>query len=43
MLMEWIGHSCFYLTTKDGKTIIIDPYDNTIGLKAAWSGMTAAC
>ena len=35
MLMEWIGHSCFYLTTKDGKTIIIDPYDNTIGLKVA--------
>ena len=30
MLMEWIGHSCFYLTTKDGKRLlIIDPYDNT--------------
>lgn len=33
MLIEWIGHSCFYITTKDGKTIMIDPYDNTIGLK----------
>ncbi|WP_066645356.1 MBL fold metallo-hydrolase [Christensenella timonensis] len=33
MLIEWIGHSCFYITTQDGKTIMIDPYDNTIGLK----------
>ncbi len=35
MLIEWIGHSCFYVTTQEGKTIIIDPYDHTIGLKVA--------
>ena len=33
MLIEWIGHSCFYMTTEAGKTILIDPYDNTIGLR----------
>ncbi len=33
MLIEWIGHSCFYITTQANKTIMIDPYDNTIGLK----------
>lgn len=32
MLIEWIGHSCFYLTTSAGKTIIIDPYGDKIGL-----------
>ena len=35
MLIEWIGHSCFYMTTEAGKTILIDPYDNTIGLRVA--------
>ena len=33
MLIEWIGHSCFYLTTEAGKTIIIDPYGDKIGLR----------
>ncbi|MBC5647434.1 MBL fold metallo-hydrolase [Christensenella tenuis] len=33
MLIEWIGHSCFYITTEAGKTIIIDPYEDTIGLR----------
>ena len=33
MLIEWSGHSCFYMTTEAGKTILIDPYDNTIGLR----------
>lgn len=32
MLIEYVGHSCFYLTTKEGVRIIIDPYDNSIGL-----------
>ncbi len=32
MLIEWVGHSCFYLTTEAGKTIIIDPYGDKIGL-----------
>ncbi len=34
MLIEYVGHSCFYLTTKAGVRIIIDPYDNSIGLAA---------
>ncbi|MEA4853110.1 MAG: MBL fold metallo-hydrolase [Christensenella sp.] len=38
MLIEWIGHSCFYVTTTEGKTIIIDPYDNTIGLAVPQKG-----
>ena len=33
MLIEYVGHACFYLTTEKGVRIIIDPYDNSIGLK----------
>ncbi|MEG0356278.1 MAG: MBL fold metallo-hydrolase [Christensenellaceae bacterium] len=32
MLIQWIGHSCFYLTTKENVKIAIDVYDDTIGL-----------
>lgn len=32
MRIEYIGHSCFYFVTRDGTRIIIDPYDNSIGL-----------
>ncbi len=32
MIIEYIGHSCFYLVNKEGVRTIIDPYDNTIGL-----------
>ncbi len=32
MLIKYIGHSCFCITTKNGTQILIDPYDNTIGL-----------
>ncbi len=32
MLIEYIGHACFYIVTKDGTRIIIDPYDTSIGL-----------
>lgn len=32
MIIEYVGHSCFYITNKEGVRIIIDPYDNTLGL-----------
>ncbi len=32
MVIEYVGHACFYLTNKNDVRIIIDPYDNTIGL-----------
>lgn len=31
MHIKWIGHACFLLTLKNGKKIITDPYDNTVG------------
>jgi len=27
MKLEWMGHSCFLITTEDGTRIITDPYD----------------
>jgi L-ascorbate metabolism protein UlaG (beta-lactamase superfamily) len=33
MFIKWLGHACFKLTTKDGRSIIVDPYDPSIGLK----------
>jgi L-ascorbate metabolism protein UlaG (beta-lactamase superfamily) len=33
MFIKWLGHSCFKLTLKDGRTIIIDPYDPKVGHK----------
>lgn len=33
MLIEYVGHSCFYIVNKEGQRILTDPYDNTIGLK----------
>ncbi len=32
MLLKYIGHACFYIETKNGTRIVIDPYDNSIGL-----------
>lgn len=32
MRIEYVGHSCFYLVTEDGVRIIIDPYDDSMGL-----------
>lgn len=32
MLIEYVGHSCFYITNREGVRTIIDPYDNSIGL-----------
>lgn len=31
MIIKWLGHSCFKITLKNGKNILIDPYDNTVG------------
>ena len=36
MQISWLGHSCFKIETKgngDAVTIIIDPYDDSLGLK----------
>lgn len=32
MQIQYVGHSCFFLTTDNGTRIIIDPYDDSIGL-----------
>ncbi|KUK13642.1 MAG: MBL fold metallo-hydrolase [Synergistetes bacterium] len=31
MRIEWLGHACFFIETKDGVRIITDPYDPTLG------------
>ena len=31
MIIKWFGHSCFQLTLKNGKSIVIDPYDKSTG------------
>jgi L-ascorbate metabolism protein UlaG (beta-lactamase superfamily) len=33
MYIKWLGHSCFKITLKDGRTIIVDPYDPKVGYK----------
>jgi len=33
MLIKWLGHACFKLTVKDGRTVVIDPFDPNMGLK----------
>ncbi|MDL2237112.1 MBL fold metallo-hydrolase [Christensenellaceae bacterium OttesenSCG-928-K19] len=32
MLIEYVGHACFYIVSEEGTRVIIDPYDNSIGL-----------
>lgn len=32
MRIEYIGHACFYFVTDSGVRVIIDPYDNSLGL-----------
>ena len=37
MIITWIGHSCFKIQDKtgsDGVTVVTDPYDKKVGLKA---------
>jgi L-ascorbate metabolism protein UlaG (beta-lactamase superfamily) len=31
MIIKWFGHSCFKITLKNGKSIMIDPFDETVG------------
>ena len=31
MKLQWLGHSCFRITLNNGKTLVTDPYDNTVG------------
>ena len=31
MKIQWLGHACFKLTTKNGTGIVIDPYDDKTG------------
>ncbi len=31
MVIEWLGHSCFLVTLKNGTRILFDPYDDTVG------------
>jgi L-ascorbate metabolism protein UlaG (beta-lactamase superfamily) len=31
MLIEWYGHSCFRIALENGKKIVLDPFDDTVG------------
>jgi L-ascorbate metabolism protein UlaG (beta-lactamase superfamily) len=31
MIINWLGHSCFFITNDDKTRIIIDPYDSYVG------------
>lgn len=31
MIIKWLGHSCFQIKLADGKSIVIDPYDESMG------------
>lgn len=31
MLLKWLGHSCFKITLDDGRVIIADPFDGSVG------------
>ena len=31
MKLEWLGHSCFRITTKQGTVVVTDPFDGTVG------------
>lgn len=33
MKIEWYGHACFLITSKENFTILCDPYDDSIGYK----------
>lgn len=34
MKIEWMAHSCFKVTLNDGKIIVFDPYDESVGYNA---------
>lgn len=31
MIIDWLGHSCFLVTLKNGARVLFDPYDGSIG------------
>ncbi|MDO4547218.1 MAG: MBL fold metallo-hydrolase [Clostridia bacterium] len=31
MKIKWMGHSCFLITAQDGRTLLTDPFDATVG------------
>lgn len=31
MKLKWLGHSCFELTLSNGKVLVTDPYDESVG------------
>ena len=31
MKLKWLGHSCFEITLNNGKVLVTDPYDETVG------------
>ncbi|MEG2389132.1 MAG: MBL fold metallo-hydrolase [Clostridia bacterium] len=31
MNIKWLGHACFLITAKDGRTLLMDPFDDTFG------------
>lgn len=31
MTIQWLGHSCFRITTSRGTTVVTDPFDETVG------------
>ena len=31
MKLQWLGHSCFLIELEDGRRIVTDPYDETVG------------
>jgi L-ascorbate metabolism protein UlaG (beta-lactamase superfamily) len=33
MKLKWFGHSCFYLTSKSGVRVLMDPFKSDIGLE----------
>lgn len=39
MKIQWLGHSCFLITAQDGRTLLTDPFDATVGY--ALPGVTA--
>ncbi len=31
MKIQWLGHSCFLITNADGRTLLTDPFDGSLG------------
>ena len=31
MKLKWLGHACFELTLDNGKVLVTDPYDDSVG------------